>query len=52
MTINVKEKLKFGLRREENMGKGENAVFSPFPSMFLKGLFVRVVKSWDCVVKS
>ena len=26
--------------------------FSPFPSMFLKGFFLMVVKSWDCVVKS
>ena len=27
-------------------------VFSPFPTMFSKGLFVRVVKSQDSVVKS
>ena len=26
--------------------------FSPFPTMFSKGLFLRVVKSRDCVVKS
>ena len=26
--------------------------FSPFPTMFSKGLFVRVIKSRDCVVKS
>ena len=26
--------------------------FSPFPKMFSKGLFVRVVKSQDCVVLS
>ena len=25
--------------------------FSPFPTMFSKGYFVRVVKSWDCVLK-
>ena len=25
--------------------------FSPFPKMFSKGLFFRVIKSWDCVVK-
>ena len=24
---------------------------SPFPTIFSKGLFPRVVKSWDCVVK-
>ena len=26
--------------------------FSPFPTMFLKGLYLRAVISWDCVVKS
>ena len=47
--INVTEKSKFVLGRVENIiGKGENAGFSPFP-MFSKGLFVRVVKSRDCV---
>ena len=25
--------------------------FSPSPAMFSKGLYPRVVKSWDCVVK-
>ena len=44
------------MERVENIvGKGENAdyqYFSPFPTMFSKGLFVRVVKSQDCVVKS
>ena len=35
--------------------KGEKCwlpVFSPFPKMFSKGLLLRVVKSWDSVVKS
>ena len=39
---------------ENIAGKGENAGyqhFSPFPTMFSKGFFFRVVKSWDCVVK-
>ena len=27
------------------------SIFFPFPTMFLKGLFLRVVKSPDCVVK-
>ena len=60
--INVIEKLKFVLGRVENIvGKGENAgngerrkcwllAFSPFPTMFLRGFFHRVVKSRDCVV--
>ena len=49
--INVTEKFKFVLGRVENiMGKEENAD-SPFPIMFSKGLFVRVIKSRDCVVK-
>ena len=25
--------------------------FSPFPTMFSKGFFLKGVKSWDCVVK-
>ena len=25
--------------------------FSPFPYMFSKGSFLRVIKKWDCVVK-
>ena len=54
--INVTEKLKIVLGRIENIvGKGENAgyqYFSPFPKMFSKGFFFKVVESWDCVVKS
>ena len=54
--VNVTKELKFVLGRPENiMGKGEKCwfpSFSPFPIMFPKGLFLRVVKSWDCVVKS
>ena len=47
--MNVIETLKFALGRVENiMGKGENA---PFPLMFSKGFFLRVIKSRDCVVK-
>ena len=53
MTEKLKiEKLKFVLGRVEDIvKKGENA-FSPFPTMFSKGFLYRVVKSWDCVVKS
>ena len=47
------------LGRVENIwGKGENAskekmlAFSPFPTTLSKGFFLRVVKSWYCVVKS
>ena len=54
--INVTVKLKFGLRRVENIvGKVEKCwlpAFSPFPTMFSKDLCFRVVKSQDCVVKS
>ena len=53
--IYVTEKLKFVLGTEENMvGKGVNAgdqQFLLFPTMFSKGSFSRVVKTWDCVVK-
>ena len=51
------EKLKFVLGRVENIvGQGENAgyqlpVFSPFPTVFSKGFFHRVIKSLDCVVQ-
>ena len=38
-------------RVENIVGKGDNA-FYPFPSMFSKGVLVRVVKSHDCVAKS
>ena len=38
------------VRKGENAG--ENAAFSPFPTVFSKGFFLRVVKSRDCVVKS
>ena len=36
-------------------GKGKNTglpAFSPFPTMLSKGFLPRVIKSWDCVVKS
>ena len=36
------------------MGKGKKCwlpAFFPFPIMFSKGLFLRIVKSRDCVVK-
>ena len=39
-------------RVENNVGKGENAGFSPFPTMFSKGFILSVVKSLDRVVKS
>ena len=50
--INVTEILKFVLGRAENIvGKGENAAyqnFSPFPKMFSKDFFPKVVKSGLC----
>ena len=39
---------------ENIVGKGENAGYQHFllfPTMFSKGLVLRGVKSWDCVVK-
>ena len=40
-------------KTENIAGKGENAVpaVSPFPAVFLKYLFCRIVKGRDCVVK-
>ena len=50
--INVTEKLKFVLERVENIvGKGENAGYQHFLTMFSKGFFPRVIKSWDCVAR-
>ena len=40
---------------ENTVGKGENAgyqQFSPFPTVFSKALFFRVIKSRDCVIKT
>ena len=37
-------------RIENIVGKGENAAFSPFPTMFSKGFLFGIVKSWDCEV--
>ena len=54
--IKVFEMMIFVFDRVENIvGKGENAGYQHFllfPTMFLKGLFYKVVKSQDCVVKS
>ena len=51
---NVAGKMKFVLGMIKNIvGKGEKCwlpAFSPFPTMFSKGFFFRVVKSRDCMV--
>ena len=42
-------------RIENIVGKGENAGYQHFllfSQCFQKGLFLRVVERWDCVVKS
>ena len=44
----VTQNLKFVLGRVENIVL---PAFSPFPTMFSKGFFFRVVKCRDCVVK-
>ena len=54
--INLTLMQKFFLRLVKNIvGKGENAgykQFSPFPTMFSKGFFFRVITIWDFVIKS
>ena len=49
------KKLEFGLRRVENiLRQGKKAgyqLFFLFPTMFLKAVCFRVVKSQDCVVE-
>ena len=54
--INVNQKLKSDMGRIENIvGEGRKQwlpAFSPFPTMFSKSLFHRVIKSPDCVVKA
>ena len=54
--LNIAKMMIALLNRVENtVGKGENAgyqQFSPFPTVFSKAFFLRVVKSRDCVVKS
>ena len=54
--IKVTENLKFVHGRVENIvGKGKNTGFQHFvlfPLMFSKSLFLKVVKSWDYMVKS
>ena len=42
-------------RAENTKGKGKNADYQHFllfPTVFSKAFFFRVIKSWDCVVKS
>ena len=54
--IYVTEKLKFCFEKgRKHHGKRRKCwlpAFSPFSMMFSKDSFIRVVKSWDCVVKS
>ena len=33
------------------MGKGENAAFQHFPSMFSKGFYLIIVETWGSMVK-
>ena len=51
--INLIEKLKLGLERVENVGKGGNAGYQHFLlcPVFSKDFFLRVVISWNFVVK-
>ena len=50
--INATQKLKFAQGSVENIvGKCWFPAFSPFPTMFSKAFFLRVVKSQDCVGK-
>ena len=52
--VTKKTDICFG-KGKKQCGKRRNCwlpAFSPFPTLFLKGYFLRVVKSRDCVVKS
>ena len=54
--INVTEKLKFDFGKgRKHYGKRRKCwlpAFSPFPTMFSKGFFSKVVKSQGCVLES
>ena len=51
--INGTQKFKFVSARVGNIvGKCWLPAFSPYPTMFSKAFFVRVVKTRDCVIKS
>ena len=54
--IGVNEKLKCGLGRVENIVEKKRKcwlpAFSPFSTMFSKGLLLKIVESRNCVVKS
>ena len=54
--VNLAEKIEicFGKERKHipKRRKCWSPVFTPFSTMFSKGLFFKVVKSRDCVVKS
>ena len=53
--INVIEKPKFHSKRVENYVEKRRKcwlqAFSPFPAMFSKDYFFKVIKSWNCVVE-
>ena len=54
MYLNLKTEFLGGIGRK-HCGKSRKCwlpAFSPFPTFFSKGFFLRVVKSPDCVVKS
>ena len=51
--LNLAKKLEFALGRVENCGKRIKCwlpAFSPFPTMFSEGLYLKFVKSRDHVV--
>ena len=53
MKWKLKAEILFGLGKK-HCGKRRKCwlpAFSPFPTMFSKGFFFRVIRSWDCVVK-
>ena len=53
--LNITKKLKFVLGKSRKQCRKRRKcwlpAFSPFPTMFSRGLFIRVVKSKACVVK-
>ena len=55
MTSKMAEIVNFVLYRVKKniVEKRENASYhcSPFATMFVKALFLGIIKSWDCVIK-
>ena len=54
INVKLRNEILFGMGRKYCWGKKRKCwlpAFSPFPTVFSKGFFFRVVESWDFVVK-